>query len=607
MIQSQRPRVTDATTIEANDASTGPATPCASSMWLVITGGAEARTIELPDGANLTLGRAEGVDIVVSDPSLSRKHASFNRNGEQLVVSDLTSRNGTWLAGERIGSANLRAGSTVVVGSISVSVQITPPTALAMLGLLGTADLLELLEDECARSRLFARPLSVLLVAALAPAKSSAGELAQRIGKSLRPTDCAAPYVDRTLLIALPETNAETALRLAEQFAAVRGNGPALACGIASLAEAGPDAPQLVAAATRALARCTATAPCLVAEPAAPSARRRSENSAPERLGIPPRNPATRELERMIARLAPRRISVLVLGETGTGKELVARELHRGSERSAGPLKVVNCAAIPENLIESVLFGHVKGAFTGADRDRPGLFAQAHGGTLFLDEVGELSAGAQAALLRVLDTRRICPVGGCQELEVDVRVVAATHRDLASMAEDGTFRLDLFHRLNSVTLRVPPLRERRDEIEALLAHFVAELSDPQRSAAHFLPIALERLCAYAWPGNVRELRNVVERALALADTDALGLESLPREIAEPAEALSGERATGPDSHGTPDEKLALRPSLEAQEIALIREALRRCDGNQRRAATLLQLPLRTLERKLRIFGPRAKL
>jgi DNA-binding NtrC family response regulator len=594
------PRSTDATTIEADRTSADPETSPTSNIWLMIASGAEARAIELPDGAELTLGRADGADIVIPDPSLSRRHARFTRHGERLVVTDLASRNGTWLAGQRIESASLRATSTVVVGSLSVTVQITPPTALAMLGLHSRAEVLELLEDECARARLFGRPLSVLLVAALAPAKSSAADLARRVAHSLRPTDCAAPHSPGSLLIALPETNAESALQLARQLFTGAGTGPALVGAIVSSLDIGPDPLQLVAAADRTLPRCNAATPCLLAEPTAASAPKRSANTPQERLGIVPRNPAMQELERLIARLAPRRISVLVLGETGTGKELVARELHRLSERSTGPFKVVNCAAIPENLIESVLFGHVKGAFTGADRDRPGLFAQAHGGTLFLDEVGELSAGAQAALLRVLDTHRICPVGGCQELEVDVRVVAATHRDLASMAEQAAFRLDLFHRLNNVTLRVPALRERRDEIDVLLAHFIAELSDSKASAPSFSPLALAQLHAYAWPGNVRELRNVVERALALDDGTTLGLEALPPEIAAPSSTEVSEPAR------VRDEDLALRPSLEAREIALIREALRRSAGNQRRAASLLRLPLRTLERKLRIFGPRAK-
>jgi DNA-binding NtrC family response regulator len=417
----------------------------------------------------------------------------------------------------------------------------------------------------------------------------------------LRALDHAAPHTGGSLSILMPETDARAALAAAKQLLAAISGEDAIACGVASLPEAGTQPAQLMAACERALERCSRLDPCHAAQ---------TPNEAPAfelaQVQAPRCNAAMLELEKLIERLAPRRISVLVLGETGTGKELVARDLHRLSRRSTGPLKIVNCAAIPESLLESVLFGHIKGAFTGAVRDRPGVFAQAHAGTLFLDEVGELSAGAQAALLRALDTGRICPVGGSDELEVDVRVVAATHRDLASMAESGSFRLDLFHRLNGVSLRVPALRERRDEIQVLAEHFIAHLHDSASPPPRLSRAALSHLLAHPWPGNVRELRNVIERAMALCDGDTLEVQALQ---GEPPAATSCKpvpvAATLPADLSA-ERELALRPSLEAHEIDLIREALRRTSGNQRRAADLLQLPLRTLERKLKLLGPRAR-
>jgi DNA-binding NtrC family response regulator len=318
------------------------------------------------------------------------------------------------------------------------------------------------------------------------------------------------------------------------------------------------------------------------------------------------------ELQRVVERVASRPISVLVLGETGTGKELVARALHEHSPRGRGPLKIINCAAIPDHLTESLLFGHLRGAFTGAHRDQPGVFAQAHGGTLFLDEVGELSSAAQAALLRVLDTKRICPIGGARDQEVDVRVIAATHRDLALMAARGDFRLDLYHRLNSVVLQIPPLRERVEDIVPLFEHFLAgkELDSSARPRVDHDTVA--RLLAYDWPGNVRELRNVAERALALFDGHSVRPEDLPLHVrseegqTRPAHIRAREDAVVQSMPSSASEAaLDLRAVLRQQEIAIIREALRRSQGNQRRAAGLLRVPLRTLERKLRVLNVRS--
>jgi two-component system response regulator AtoC len=317
-------------------------------------------------------------------------------------------------------------------------------------------------------------------------------------------------------------------------------------------------------------------------------------------------SPDMLELARMVERLAARKISVLVLGETGSGKELIARELHEKSPRSHGPLQVVNCGAIPEHLTASVLFGHVRGAFTGADRDQQGVFARAHGGTVFLDEVGELSGEAQAALLRVLDTQRVCPIGGRQEQAVDVRVVAATHRDLAEMVERGTFRLDLYHRLNSVVLKVPTLRERREEIVPLAEHFIERFgaSDAPLRLSH---AACTRLLAYHWPGNVRELRNVVERAVALCDGSVICEQDLPEHVCQVSQERPAQLPSAsslPRTTAIEPGTIGLREALRQQEIALIEAALRSTQGNQKRAARLLQLPLRTFERKLRVLSIR---
>ncbi|HKU36863.1 MAG TPA: sigma 54-interacting transcriptional regulator, partial [Polyangiales bacterium] len=513
------------------------------------------------------------------------------REGAVVRLADLDSRNGCWVGGRRVADAELRVGDVAVLGGLSLSVQLRPAYEPALLGVHGAASVMQYLEAECARCQLLRRPLSVIVTRAAAPADLALAELAAHCADLASPIDRVGLYDREVLLAVLPETEPEAAARRAQAISETKRGGAL--CGVASLSHAVRGSEQLVSAALRALRSASPARPWIVAGPAGP---RRVADDAPLVL----RNTAMLELERLVQRLASKRIAVLVLGETGSGKELVARALHTRGARRAGPFKVVNCAAIPEQLVESVLFGHVKGAFTGADRDQPGAFVQAHGGTIFLDEVGELSASAQAALLRTLDTQRVAAVGGQHEVSVDLRVVAATHRDLAAMTADGTFRLDLYHRLNAVMLRVPPLRERPEELELLIQTFLKEFGSDGGAARPFSPEALARLRAYPWPGNVRELRNVVERALAISDGPQIELADLPTHIAQHAcNAPSVSAALQPESSGQD-----LRAQVQAYEAQLIGDALRSSDGNQRRAAGLLRLPLRTFERKLQLLGTR---
>ena len=243
------------------------------------------------------------------------------------------------------------------------------------------------------------------------------------------------------------------------------------------------------------------------------------------------RSAAMREVFRLIERIAPTDATVVILGETGTGKELVARALHEASGRSGKPFFAVNCAAIARSLIESELFGYTRGSFTGATTDRAGIFEAAHKSTLLLDEIGELRASLQAKLTRVLEERAVKRIGDSRERPIDVRLVAATHRNLREMVKSGAFREDLWFRLNVCVIELPPLRERPDDIPLLAAHFLAERAPIVRSAAvSFSPAAMAALTQYPWPGNVRELRSVVERAAILASESEIGQEALPPEI-----------------------------------------------------------------------------
>lgn len=308
----------------------------------------------------------------------------------------------------------------------------------------------------------------------------------------------------------------------------------------------------------------------------------------PEALYVGPR---MQELRKLLHRLAKTDLSVLLLGETGTGKELAARELHLTSSRKNGRLRALNCAAISPYLVESTLFGHERGAFTGADRARAGIFEEASGGTVFLDEIAELSASAQAALLRVLESQQLCRVGSSREIDVNVRVISATHRDLRAMSLAGEFRADILHRLSTVVVEIPPLRDRREEIAPLARHFIAL----EPGGKDIDPGALSLLEAYDWPGNVRELRNVIARASALAQ----GPRITPSDVSDslqhwqPPLSCTSLRPAEPIGKREP-----LRARLKSIAHEEIRSALERTQGNQRRAAELLGIPLRTFERHL---------
>ena len=289
--------------------------------------------------------------------------------------------------------------------------------------------------------------------------------------------------------------------------------------------------------------------------------------------------------------------TVLIHGETGSGKELMARYLHDHSARAGGPFVELNCSAIPEQLLESELYGHERGAFTDAKRFRKGLFEMADHGTLFLDEIGEMAPQLQAKLLRVLETRTFRRVGGAADITVDVRVVAATHRDLLKLVAEGRFREDLYFRLNVVPVLVPPLRDRVSDIQPLAEHFIARFcGELGRSAARLHPAALERMRAYRWPGNVRELRNIIERVVLLEAEDEIRAEHLPSELSHAAAvAAAGGVAGEPFPNGV------VRPLADIEKLA-IEHALRVCDGNKTKAATLLGIARQTLRTKLKEYA-----
>jgi len=337
---------------------------------------------------------------------------------------------------------------------------------------------------------------------------------------------------------------------------------------------------------------------------------------APPANGVAARDPAMRLVQQQAARAAPTPISVLILGETGVGKEVMARAIHVHSSRAKGPFMGINCAALSDSVLESELFGHEKGAFTGAVQAREGLFEAAAGGTVFLDEVGELSPGTQAKLLRVLEERVVTRLGSNRPRSIDVRILSATNRDPEAEIAAGRFRSDLYFRLNGLSLSIPPLRERLGEIEELARVFLAsacrliERTDVPRIS----PEVLLLLRAYRWPGNVRELRNAIERAAVLCPGDVILPEHLPpalTKLGEPERLRTVARSAASTTEATVPTAMASAPSgandhllteLKLVERARIIEALERCGGNQSKAARLLGISRSTLVTRIEEYG-----
>lgn len=362
--------------------------------------------------------------------------------------------------------------------------------------------------------------------------------------------------------------------------------------------------------------------------------RRLAENGddLPGRYGMVGQSAPMRALWELIRTIAPTEATVLVAGESGTGKELAARAVHAASHRASGPFEAVNCGALTETLLASELFGHEKGAFTGADRRHEGLFVRARGGTVFLDEIGEMPPAMQVKLLRVLQEREVLGVGASRPVPVDVRVIAATNRDLATETAAGRFREDLYYRLNVVTLTMPPLRDRGDDVELLAQRFAARFARANhKHVAGITPEAMNVLRGYRWPGNVRELENVMERAVILMPGEHIGERELPDRLCQASAEAGGAPAAGAAGAAGPRAGMAARecaagtvtagdagaspghdspgclfpladdgplPSLEAVERDVILRTLRRCNGNKSEAAKILGITRKTLHARL---------
>jgi len=547
------------------------------------------REVELPPDSALTVGRAPESDIQVEHRSVSRIHARLTTSrGRRVLVEDLGSSNGTFVNNEPVTGARSASFRDVIrVGDVTAHI------AKAHSGLDRTATLLEPGEldrrvvFEAERALRFDRRSSVLCL------RFEAGEAQLRrargvVQRSLRELDLMTARDSGDLDVVLTECDREDARLLAERLRevlAVRAIPVRIGC--ATFPGDAPSPGLLLEAAH--LAAASRQAPGVTAA---------GEAARILRVGTWDVVIADLQMQRVFARIeraALTGLSVLIGGETGSGKEIAAEAIHELSSRAGKPLVKINIAAIPDNLLESELFGHERGAFSGALAAKPGLFELADGGTVFLDEIGEIKLDLQAKLLRVLEDNRVRRVGGVKDTIIDVRVVSASHRDLRQEAEAGRFREDLFYRLNGVAIRMPPLRERRSEILLLAKQFAARAC----RAAGLRPVPIGRAAAemlqrYDWPGNIRELKQAVEQAALMCHGDELEPDDLPFEV-------RSETAAG-DADSSASIRLSLDAELRALERRRIGEALAETGGNQTQAAKLLGIPRRTLVSKMASLG-----
>ena len=550
------------------------------------------KTVPLVEGQDLVVGRAAPADVILGDSSLSRCHARVGMLRGVVWVEDLGSTNGTWLRGERIERTDVEPGTELNLGGVTASVHaLSPVEGGANL----SHDLFQRdLHAEVQRARAYGRELTLLMLRPARRGRTGLGSWLPGLQSQLRSFERLALYSSDTVEVLLPELGAEQAIKRAR--ALVLADEP-LACGLGTYPVHATSADELVEVTRTASGAASLSDQVLVA-PSTATPRRSA--AAAGSADVVVSSPAMEKLYATVDRLASSVIPVLLLGETGTGKEIVAHAIHDRGKRAGKPMICVNCAAIPDQLIESTLFGHERGAFTGADRQAKGVFESADGGTVMLDEVGELPAQAQAALLRVLETQRFTRVGSNKELSVDVRLVAATHRDLEARVGTGEFREDLLYRLNTMTLQVPPLRERTEEIEPLARYFVARANEANECEVGDLsPDALAQLRRYRWPGNVRELRNAIERAVVIAFEDVITVDDLPDRVREGAPGPGTVEVPRATSAAGP---VDLRSELARVEAEMITGALEAARWDRKVAAEALGLPLRTLARKIKDLG-----
>ena len=615
-------------TNQANGASAPDAQDRSDGYSLLITGEHVFSTHSLPDHGDLVIGSSAECELRIEDPSVAARHAVLHL-GPSVSIEDLASPVGTVVGDAKLPPQQLTAltpGEMITLGSVMLIFQKrmnNRPRRIWTHGYFETR-----LEEECTRAEMYHKEFALLRIHC--ERNLPTGVIEETLANVLRAVDVVGSYGPGEYEVILNDARPSGAELVRNRITSLLGTkDPNLRVGVACYPRDGRSADILTAIAAEALQL----------------APRPKDSAEVATSGVFRLSRAMRHLDQLIERVAVSTINVLLMGETGVGKDVFAERIHRLSLRSNHPLLRLNCASLSESLLESELFGHERGAFTGAVQTKPGLLETADGGTVFLDEIGELPISTQVKLLRVLEERVVLRVGSVKPRSIDVRFVAATNRDLELEVARGTFRQDLFFRLNGISIVIPPLRERVDEIESLATHFITEVCTKtgQIPMPALSREALNLMKQYAWPGNIRELRNVVERAVLLCSHGTITLTHLPvekmsasfapRRVSAPSRANPRHseepnaelrpaflRTEAPGANGVESSQLAglvdhpaigrrglrlpkdLQQEVIAREKQQIIDALSACAGNQTGAAKMLGISRRTLVNRLNFHG-----
>jgi DNA-binding NtrC family response regulator len=561
--------------VQTRSTLTETAQPGAGNQpFLLVLGPDLFSTYLLPAHGELVVGRSADAQVFIDDPLLSHRHARFSV-GDGYVVEDLGSRNGTFLRQERLAErtpVQLEPGEAVAMGSCLLVLQAAPLAPRARRAVSYGFFRLRL-DEELARARYDATRR--FCVARVLAGSGASLDLTQQLAEQvLRPFDTVSLFAPDEYAVLFSATLPDEARSLVSQWClALNARGIEARSGFARYPEDGRTAAELEAHCLRVL--------------------RPQSASLELHEGSAPRSASMRALHQRAERIAHSQLSVLITGESGTGKDVLARFIHTRSARASRPFQVINCAALPEDLLEAQLFGHERGAFTGAVRAQKGLIEAAEGGSVFLDEIAEVPLSVQAKLLRLLENREIQPLGAAHAQKVDVRFIAATNVDLVRAVASKNFRADLLYRLKGIELCVPPLRERADDVLPLANHLLARFASVEEleRAPRLSPAAEARLNSHHWPGNVRELANTLHRALVLSDRLTIQDEDLHLEASAPPEPddPTSELGEDPELQLVKPSKRVVNPSRRQ-----VKEALVACAGNQTRTADLLGIPRKRL-------------
>jgi diguanylate cyclase (GGDEF)-like protein len=582
--------------------------------YLVAMSGPHAGTVFTLTQGVMVAGRISQVEITLQDHQVSRKHAQFSCEMGETKVKDLESTNGTFVNGRKIEKEQLISdGDEIQIGATNFRFSIHNPIDGSKLGLNNHGYFETRLNEELDRASRYKRPLSILMIGPkldLHELKESTKDLSQRyptvvnyLQKVIRAMDLLAHYGQYELELLLPETNKEQAITLAERITQETkfDKDCPISVGVASFSEDGKTADILIEKSRQALKIARDKKSDRVAQIKEDANRL----MLLDKKEVIIRSEKMRELFELVDRIAKSTITVLIQGETGVGKEVVAEAIHAKSDRVNKPLVCVNCAALTETLLESELFGHERGSFTGADQTKIGLFETANGGTIFLDEIGEMPLKTQAKLLRVLQAKKIMRVGSNKEIDTDVRVVAATNRKLEEQVEKKLFREDLFYRLNAATITIPPLRERKDEIPYLVNSFIKECCEenglPKKELS---PEALDVLMKYSWPGNIRELRNTIERSVVISEGETIFKEALTSKLTSEYPSDKPHHTSTIDSMSNEMDSTVvgdMKEIVSTYEKDIILNALKKSQWNQTKASEILNVPRRTLVSKIKKY------